>query len=142
MNGRLMSELSDPRGTQRSAWGRFLAGFAYAFRGLWYALRTQRNIRVHTGVALLVIVAAVLLRLSATEIALVAVAIGGVFASELVNTSIELCLDLLHPEYHPLVRAAKDVAAGAVLLSALLAVVIGVCVFGPHLWAWWLTLRR
>ncbi|MBX5449864.1 diacylglycerol kinase family protein [Thermogemmatispora sp.] len=137
-----MSELSDPRRKPRSAWGRFLAGFVYAFRGLWYALRTQRNIRVHTGVALLVIAAALLFRLSVIEVALVAVAIGGVLASELFNTSIELCLDLSHPEYHPLVRTAKDVAAGAVLLSALLAVVIGICVFGPHLWAWWLAIRR
>ncbi|WP_081838612.1 diacylglycerol kinase family protein [Thermogemmatispora carboxidivorans] len=137
-----MSELSDPRLLARSAWGRFLAGFTYAFRGLWYALRTQRNFRVHTGVALLVIVAALLLRLSLIELALVAVAIGSVFTSELVNTSIELCLDLLHPEYHPLARAAKDVAAGAVLLSALLAVAIGICVFGPHLWTWWLSLRH
>ncbi|GER81423.1 hypothetical protein KTAU_00620 [Thermogemmatispora aurantia] len=137
-----MSKLSDPRRAPRSAWGRFLAGFTYAFRGLWYALRTQRNFRVHTGVALLVIIAASLLRLSPIEFALVAVAIGSVFISELVNTSIELCLDLLHPEYHPLVRAAKDVAAGAVLLSALLAVAIGVCVFGPHLWSWWHTLRH
>ncbi|WP_376793697.1 diacylglycerol kinase family protein [Thermogemmatispora sp.] len=137
-----MSELSDPRRAPRGAWGRFLVGFAYAFRGLWYALRTQRNFRVHTGVALLVIVAAWLLHLSPIEIALVAVAIGSVLICELVNTSIELCLDLLHPAYHPLVKAAKDVAAGAVLLSALLAIVIGLCVFGPHLWNWWLTVLR
>jgi diacylglycerol kinase len=127
--------MEDPRLVSRSAWGRFIAGFGYAFSGLWYALRSQRNARVHLAAAVLAIAAGLLLRLSALEFALVAVAIGGVFIAELFNTVIELSLDLLHPDYHPLAKRAKDVAAGAVLVSALLAVVIALCVFGPHLWA-------
>jgi diacylglycerol kinase len=121
--------------TGRGPTARFLLGFAYAFRGLWYALRTQRNARVHLACALAVTLAGVLLRLSASEFAMLYIAIAGVFIAEMFNTVIELCVDLASPEYHPLAGRAKDVAAGAVLLSALLAVVIGALVLGPHVWA-------
>ncbi len=124
-----------PEQSARGEFAKFIAGFGYAFAGLWYALRTQRNVRVHLAVAILVTLVGVLLRVSALEFALLYVAIAGVFIAEMFNTVIEICVDLAKPEYHPLARTAKDVAAGAVLLSALLAVVIGVFVLGPHLWA-------
>ncbi len=114
---------------------KFIAGFGYAFHGLWYALRTQRNARVHLGIAVVVTIAGILLRISAIEFAILYLAITGVFIAEMFNTVCELCVDLAQPEYHPLARIAKDVAAGAVLLSAMLAVVIGIFVLGPHLWA-------
>lgn len=120
---------------RRGACARFFRGFLYAFRGLWYALRTQRNARVHLACAIAVTIAGFLLRISAIEFAMLYVAIAGVFIAEMFNTVIEICVDLARPEYHPLAGIAKDVAAGAVLLSALLAVVIGVLVLGPHLWA-------
>jgi diacylglycerol kinase len=120
---------------RRGACIRFLLGFTYAFRGLWHALRTQRNARVHLACACVVTIAGLLLRLSASEFALLYVAIAGVFIAEMFNTVIEICVDLARPEYDPLAGLAKDVAAGAVLLSALLAVVIGALVLGPHLWA-------
>lgn len=119
----------------RGEFAKFIVGFVYAFRGLWHALRTQRNMRVHLTVALLVTVAGILLHISAVEFAMLYVAIAGVFISEMFNTVCEICVDLAQPEYHPLARIAKDVAAGAVLLSAMLAVVIGIFVLGPHLWA-------
>lgn len=119
----------------RGEFAKFIASFGYAFHGLWYALRTQRNVRVHLAAAILVTIAGVLLHLSALEFALIYVAIAGVFIAEMFNTVIEICVDLAKPEYHPLARIAKDVAAGAVLLSALLAVVIGLFVLGPHVWA-------
>lgn len=119
---------------ERSELAKFIAGFGYAFAGLWYALRTQRNARVHLVVAILVTIAGVLLRVSALEFALLYVAIAGVFIAEMFNTVFEICVDLAKPEYHPLARIAKDVAAGAVLLSALLSVVIGLFVLGPHVW--------
>ena len=118
---------------QKSEWEKFIAGFGYAFQGLWYALRTQRNMRVHLAVALIIIIASILLHLSAVEFAMIFVAISGVFIAEMFNTVIELCIDLFIPEYNPRAKIAKDVAAGAVLLSALLAIVIGIFVFGPHL---------
>jgi diacylglycerol kinase len=122
-----------PSSSQRSAWARFIAGFGYAFSGLWYALRTQRNARVHLLAALLAIGLGIYLHISALEFAMIFIAIMGVFVAEMFNTVIELCIDLASPEYHPLAKIAKDVAAGAVLLSAILAIVIGLFVFIPHL---------
>jgi diacylglycerol kinase len=126
--------MSDPGPPQQSAWAKFIAGFGHAFRGLWYALRTQRNARVHVSVAILAILLGIVLRISAVEFAMVFVAIAGVFLAEMFNTVFELCVDLASPDYHPLAKIAKDVAAGAVLLSAMLSIVIGVFVFVPHLW--------
>jgi len=131
----MKNDLKSPHRQQpQSEWAKFIAGFRYAFRGLWYALRTQRNARVHVCIAVLAILVGVALHISAVEFAMVFVAITGVFIAEMFNTVFELCIDLASPEYHPLAKIAKDVAAGAVLLSAMLSVVIGLFVFGPHLW--------
>ncbi|QBD78292.1 diacylglycerol kinase family protein [Ktedonosporobacter rubrisoli] len=119
----------------RSEWAKFIAGFGYAFNGLWYALRTQRNARVHAIIATLAIILGIVLHISALEFAMVFVAITGVFIAEMFNTVFELCIDIATPEYHPLAKIAKDVAAGAVLLSALLSIIIGIFIFGPHLLA-------
>ncbi len=123
-----------PALSARSAWAAFIAGFGYAFRGLWYVLRTQRNARVHAVAAVLAIIAGVFLGISAVEFALTFVTISGVFITEMFNTALEACVDLASPRLHPLAKIAKDVAAGAVLVSAMLAVIIGLCIFGPHLW--------
>jgi diacylglycerol kinase len=131
---KLMSKSPVPARSPKSAWAKFIAGFAYAFVGLWYALRTQHNMWVHIAVAVLAIALGIILRISAVEFAMIFVAVTGVFIAEMFNTVIELCVDLASPEYHPLAKIAKDVAAGAVLLSAMLAVVIGLFVFVPHLW--------
>ncbi len=130
-----MNQSPFPGDPQSSAWSKFIASFVYAFRGLWYALRTQRNAKVHVIIAILAIVMGIALRISTVEFAIVFVAITGVFMAELFNTVFELCVDLASPEYHPLAKVAKDMAAGGVLLSAMLSIVIGLLVFGPHLWA-------
>lgn len=129
-----MSQPPLPPAQKSSEWKKFIAGFGYAFNGLWYALRSQRNARVHAGAAILVVIMGLALHISPVEFAIVFVAITGVFIAEMFNTVMELCIDLASPEYHPLAKIAKDVAAGAVLLSAILAVMIGLLVFGPHLW--------
>ncbi len=130
-----MSQSPFPGVPQSSTWRKFIASFVYAFRGLWYALRTQRNAKVHVIIAILAIVMGIALHISTVEFAIVFVAITGVFMAELFNTVFELCVDLASPEYHPLATVAKDMAAGGVLLSAMLSIVIGLLVFGPHLWA-------
>jgi diacylglycerol kinase len=130
-----MSQPELPPNMQRSEWEKFLAGFGYAFSGLWYVLRTQRNAPVHVGIATLVIIAGIVLRISAVEFAILFITISSVFTAEMFNTVFELCVDLASPTHHPLAKIAKDVAAGAVLLSAILAVVIGLFIFIPHLWA-------
>lgn len=112
----------------------FLRSFVYAGRGLWYALRTQRNMRVHAALALLAIVLGLVLRISPVEWALVFIAITGVVITEMINTVVEALVDLASPQFNPLAKIAKDVAAGAVLLNAILAVVIALFVYVPHLW--------
>ena len=120
---------------RRNGLAKFIAGFGFAFSGLWYAIRTQVNMKVHIALAILALVLGIVLHISAVEFALVFVAIAVVMVAEMFNTVIELCVDLASPSYHPLAKIAKDVAAGAVLLSAIMAVIIALCVFGPHLWA-------
>jgi diacylglycerol kinase len=112
----------------------FLRGFVYAWHGFVYALRTQRNARVHAAIATVAVALGIGLRISPIEFALIFVAIASVFISEMINTVVEACVDLVTTEFHPLARVAKDVAAGAVLLNALLSIVIGLFVFVPHLW--------
>ena len=123
-----------PQHSQKSELAKFIAGFGYAFSGLGYALRTQRNARVHLVAAILAIVLGIYLHLSTIQFALICMVIAGVFVTEMFNTVLEICVDLASPEYHPLAKIAKDVAAGAVLLSAMLAVVIALLIFGPPLW--------
>jgi diacylglycerol kinase len=131
-----MTELpaSSPALPARSAWAAFFAGFGYAFSGLWHVLRTQRNARIHAMAAFLAIATGFVLRISAIEFAITFVAISGVFIAEMFNTALEACVDIASPRLHPLAKVAKDVAAGAVLAGAMLALVIGLCIFGPHLW--------
>lgn len=112
----------------------FLRSFVYAWHGLVYAVRTQRNARVHMLLGTLAILLGLALRISPVEFAMVFIAITLVFIAEMFNTVAEACVDLVTREYHPLARAAKDVAAGAVLLNAALSVLIGALVFIPHLW--------
>lgn len=113
----------------------FLKSFVYAGRGLAIVLRTERNARIDAVVAVAVVVAAAVLRIERWEWCAVIGSIALVTAAETMNTSIERLLDRLHPEPDPGVGAAKDLAAGAVLLAALGAAAIGVVVFGPRLLA-------
>ena len=120
---------------QRKGLAKFMAGFGFAFSGLWHAIRSQINMRVHITITFIAIALSIVLHISAIEFALIFVAIAGVLIAEMFNTVIELCVDLASPSYHPLAKTAKDVAAGAVLLSAIMAIIIALFVFGPHLWA-------
>jgi diacylglycerol kinase len=112
---------------------RFLESFTHAWRGMTYAFQTQRNARVHLAAALGAITLGVALHLSPVEFAVIILAIVSVIGAELINTVAEAIVDLVTHEYHPLARVAKDVAAGAVLWSAIGSVAIGIVIFGPHL---------
>jgi diacylglycerol kinase len=109
--------------------------FRYAFAGLWYALRTQRNARIHLLVALAVTAMGLWLRLDAPRWAVLALTIALVIFAEMVNTVLEAIVDLITLEYHPLAQIAKDVSAGAVLVTAIAAVVVGLLILGPPLLA-------
>jgi undecaprenol kinase len=118
--------------TQHSS---LLESFRFAFAGLGNALRTQRNARIHVSIAAVVLVVAAALGLDAMEWAVIVLTVGFVFVAELFNTVVEAVVDLVTEEYHPLAKQAKDVAAGAVLVSAVVAVTVGVLVLGPALLA-------
>lgn len=107
--------------------------FLYALAGLAYALRTQPNMRFHLLAALAVLAAAFILGVDRYELLFLFLAITLVLLAEMFNTALETVVDLASPGFHPLAKAAKDVAAGAVLLAALHAVATGVVVFYPHL---------
>lgn len=109
--------------------------FLHAARGLAILLRTQWNARIHLACALVVVAVSFWLGLSAIEWSLIVFAIGFVWVTEALNTAIEFLVDLASPEIHPLAGKAKDVAAGAVLAAALVAVVIGLIVLGPKVLA-------
>jgi diacylglycerol kinase (ATP) len=111
-----------------------VTSFKHAFSGVWHVLRTQRNARIHLSVALVVVVLGLWLRLSRAEWAIIVLTIGLVLAAESFNTVAEAAVDLATAEYHPLAKIAKDVAAGAVLLLAVTAVIVGLLILGPPLW--------
>ena len=113
------------------------ASFEHAVRGVAVALRSEVHLQFHAAATVAVLALGWWLGLQSTEWALVALAVGGVWTAELLNTAVEALTDLASPGYHPLAGKAKDVAAGAVLLAALAALAVGGLVFGPKLWACW-----
>lgn len=107
--------------------------FRFAFAGWWHLLRTQPNARIHLAITCAVILLGLWLGLDVTEWAILWLAIGLVFAAELLNSALEAVVDLASPAVHPLAKAAKDMSAGAVLAGACAAVIVGLLILGPHL---------
>jgi len=107
--------------------------FGYALDGIAYLVRTQRNFRIHLLAAAAAASAGLGLGLGATEWAVLALTIAVVIMTEALNTGIELAVTLASPERRPEAKAAKDIAAGAVLLAAIAAVGVGIAIFGPRL---------
>jgi diacylglycerol kinase len=106
-----------------------MQSFRNAFNGLFHALRNERNLWIHMGAIVLVIVLGLILKLEPIRWALLICAIGFVVITELLNTAIERLTDMVTSEYCEKARLVKDIAAGAVLVGAILAVVIGLFVF-------------
>lgn len=110
-----------------------IRSFGYAIEGIGLLIREERNARIHLVGAVGGILAGVVLRISLADWRWIIIAIGLVFASEALNTAIERLCDLASPAIHPLAKATKDVAAGAVLLLAATALLIGFTTFAPYL---------
>ena len=109
-----------------------LRSFAYAWAGLRTLLRTQHNAWIHAAATLLVMAAGAYFRLAASEWLWLVLAMTLVWTAEAFNTALEFLADAVTQERQPLIGQAKDVAAGAVLIAALGALIIGVLVLGPH----------
>lgn len=105
---------------------RFVDSFRWAGHGILFCIRNERNFRIHLVAAFYVVLLAFLLKLSRTHFAILSLTIGNVVVMELLNTAVEAFVDLVSPQKHPLAKAAKDAAAGAVLVSAIVSVAVGI----------------
>jgi diacylglycerol kinase (ATP) len=110
-----------------------LWSFNYAIEGIVYALRTQRNMRLHAIAAGIVLAGAVVFRVSRFELIALLLTVTLVLVTELANTALESAVDVATERFDPLAKTAKDVAAGAVFMASLNAVAVGYLVFFAHL---------
>ncbi len=107
--------------------------FRYAFNGLWLFLQNETNGKIQTAIALLVVVAGFIFKISSTEWMILLLFIGLVIALEMINSAIEKICDLVEPDQHPVIKIVKDLSAGAVLWISLISVIAGLTIFIPKL---------
>ena len=112
---------------------KIINSFKYAFEGIKSSLRTERNMKIHFSMMILVIVAGILLDISTYEWMICIILFGMVIGGELVNTAIEEVTDLVTTEINPKAKLAKDIAAGAVLIMAITSAIIGFIIFIPKI---------
>ena len=112
-----------------------ILAFGHAFRGWGHVLKTQQNAWIHSLVASLVVVVGLWVGITPQDWAILVLTIAMVFTAEFINTAIEAIVDLASPSHHPLAKVGKDVGAGAVLVAALAATIVGLLILGPPLWA-------
>lgn len=110
-----------------------IKSFVHAFNGIKLMIIGEHNFLIHTLSALLAIVAGIILKISTTEWCLVVVVSGMVFTAETFNSSVERLSDFVHPDKHEKIKAVKDLAAAAVLFSAIAAFIVGILVFLPKI---------
>lgn len=108
-----------------------IKSFSYAFQGLKTFFQTQHNTWIHILATIVVVLLGNIVKLTYTEWCWIIIAIALVFITEMLNTAIEFLTDLVSPNFHPLAKKTKDVAAGAVLVAAIIAVILGLMVFLP-----------
>ena len=115
-------------------WTGRIRSVQYALRGIRSMLATQHNAWIHAAATAAVCALGWLLSLTRVEWCWIAIAIVTVWTAEALNTAFELLCDVASPDFHPRVEQSKDVAAGAVLISALGSALIGLLILGPRLW--------
>lgn len=106
--------------------------FKYAFEGVYYALRHNRNLRIHFGIAILVIFLSIFFKVNPFEMGILGIMILLVICSEMINSSIEEMVNLIAKDHRKEAKIAKDVTAGMVLIAAFGSVIVGVLIFTPH----------
>src|SRR6266481_7401611 len=109
-----------------------IRSFKCAFRGIWVMIASQHNAWIHAAATIAVVAVSFYFHLSRAEWCWIILAIISVWTAEAFNTAFEFLTDVASPEFHPLAEKAKDVAAGAVLITAIGSALIGIVVFGPH----------
>ncbi|MDK2919915.1 MAG: diacylglycerol kinase [Candidatus Petromonas sp.] len=108
---------------------KLIDSFNYAFEGIIYTLKTQRNMRIHFIIAVLVLFFSLFYNLTKIEILILFITIALVIIAEMINTCIEATIDLITDKYHELAKIAKNVAAGAVLISAINSIIVAYVIF-------------
>lgn len=112
---------------------RFINSFKYAFRGIFRTIKEEKNIKIHILAVIVVIIMGVIYKISTTEWIICLILIGLVISSEIINTSIERTVDLISKEKSDLAEMAKDAAAGAVLVNAIVAAIIAGIIWIPKI---------
>lgn len=112
-----------------------IRALGHAIRGWGYVMRTQQNAWIHAVASTAVVVVGIWLRIQPRDWAVILLAMGMVWTSEILNTAIEAVVDLSSPVHHPLAKVGKDVGAAAVLIAAGAALLIGLLILGPPLMA-------
>ncbi|MFC1577273.1 diacylglycerol kinase [Candidatus Omnitrophota bacterium] len=112
---------------------KFLESFNAAIEGVVYVIQTQRNMRVHFLATFLIVLVAIYMNFTGTELILLCVTIALVIASEVFNTAVELIVNMIQSESNPAAKVAKDVSAGAVFLTSVNAVIVGYILFSRRI---------
>lgn len=110
-----------------------ISSFKYAFQGVFSAIKTERNLKIHISIMILVIVAGIFLKISKMEWIICIILFGLVIGGEMLNSAIETVVDIAMPDINPKAKFAKDVAAGAVLIFAISSTIIGLIIFIPKI---------
>jgi diacylglycerol kinase (ATP) len=110
-----------------------IKSFSYAISGIRQFIWREHNARIHAAATVGVVIAAFILGVSRVEAIALALVISGVWITEMLNTCLERMADMIHPEPHPTIKFIKDLAAGAVLMAAITAIIVGLFVFIPKI---------
>lgn len=110
--------------------------FGYAFEGIYAGIKKERNMKIHCIMMILVIIAGIVVKLSLVKWCICLILFGLILSLELVNTALEAVVDLVTEEKKPLAKLAKDTAAGAVLIAAIMAAITGCIIFIPEILFW------
>ncbi|MFA6582248.1 MAG: diacylglycerol kinase family protein [Paludibacter sp.] len=111
-----------------------IKSFGFAGRGIYSVIKSEFNMKIHITIGILVFICGFIFNISLTEWLLCLLCFGLVLGAEMINTAIENVVDLVSPDQHPLAGKAKDAAAGAVLICAIISAVIGLLIFVPKGW--------
>jgi undecaprenol kinase len=123
-------DLKDPR---ISEWKRFHKSFKYAWSGIVQTFKKERNFQIHVMISVMMFFVGFYLQFTKFEWIVILFLIGGMLSLELMNTALERVVDLVTKEFKPLAKAAKDAAAGAVFVYAILSVIIGIIIITNHI---------
>lgn len=117
----------------RQEYKKLINSFKYAIEGIISSFKTERNMKIHVLAMIVVIALGLFFRLNKVEWCFIIIAIASVISAELFNTAIETVVDMVSPERNPKAKLAKDIAAGAVLVVAICAAIIGFIIVGPQI---------